>query len=155
MVAGLVTSAIGVVTTGLSFPAGFHGCRAARRLRDGTPAGERRAQEKAESLLRETAQGEWGGRAWWNHLGALVVNGVAALVLWKAFGQARDAWVQLGVGMALSEAQIFSQPTRAVEDYREYRRLFVEGTQPAGLPAGGPSWGLAPFPAGLGMYVHY
>jgi hypothetical protein len=77
----------------------------------------------AERLLKACALREKEGRSWKTHAIAGVVNLGGGLVVWLGFK--RSVWEGVGnfaVNTAIAEAQIWTQPTRAVDDYEEYVR---------------------------------
>jgi len=70
-------------------------------------------------------------------------------VVWKHYDRpARDGLVTFAVGQLVSEAQILSQPTRAVRDLREYesRSDFAGAAAPH---SAGRGWYVSPTPGGL------
>ena len=77
-----------------------------------------------EALLDESAEAEAFGRSWVSHgLGFLVAAGQGA-VLWGAYDLPVDGAISFAVSLAMSELQIFTQPTRAIDDRREYRARY-------------------------------
>ena len=110
---GALTSGIGALTTlALPLPSAF-GIARIRALPSGTPAERREKLRVAEAKLRDAADAERLGRSWLPHVGALVVNGAAALFLWRHDDlpvQGLEAFV---VGMIVAEAKIFTQPIGA------------------------------------------
>lgn len=153
---GAITSGVGLVAALASYPAGARGCAPARRLRDGSTEGDARALALAEKHMRDTAKGLRFGRSWLTHLGGVVVNLAAGLVLWLAFDQPVDGAVQLLAGTAVAELQVWTQPTATIRDWDEYLRRF-----PAPAEASHqtltlePGWRLLPYPGGLGLQISY
>ena len=77
--------------------------------------------EFAEELLRKSAQREKSGRSWQTHAVAGVVNLSSGLITWLGFK--RTIWAGIGnfaLNTAVTEAQIWTQPTRAMKDYEGY-----------------------------------
>lgn len=148
---GAGASALGVIFAGIGYSAAIHGAEQIRELRDGTPAGEARALARAEAVVRGAAAKQRFGRSWLVHAGGAAVNVAIALVLWLALDEPVNAGIQLGVGIAVSQTQIWTQPMRAARDWAAYRRRFRRAA--AGLPAAPPRprLALAPFPGGLGL----
>ncbi|HEY0710444.1 MAG TPA: hypothetical protein VGG33_26805 [Polyangia bacterium] len=77
---------------------------------------------EAETMLARSAQTQAEGRAWWNHLANVVLNGGAGLFL----GLAYDHWTSgiitgLG-GIAIGEAMILTQPVDSPADLAQYQR---------------------------------
>jgi hypothetical protein len=79
--------------------------------------------EAAEALLRENARRAEERTSWKRHLIGIAANlmGGAAIV---AFGDTSDAVVSTLTGIAISEAAIWSQPKRAMNDLEDYENRF-------------------------------
>ncbi|MBL0712208.1 MAG: hypothetical protein JJV98_00790, partial [Desulfosarcina sp.] len=67
-----------------------------------------------------------------------------------AFGDAQDAVVSNLTGIAISEAQIWSQPPRAIDDLEAYEKRFLAAPAHDTL-----TWQLTPIPGGLGIIVRF
>jgi hypothetical protein len=94
----------------------------------------------AERLLRESAGDEAFGRSWVTHALGFAVNLTGGLVIWQGFHQTwLDGLLNFALGMAITEVQIFTQPTRAIHAYGEYRQRYAISAsiwfmpKPAGL----------------------
>lgn len=61
------------------------------------------------------------------HLQVLAVNAIGGGVI-LAFGDSRDALVSAASGILIGEANIWSQPWRAIDDLRDYRAAFPPTT---------------------------
>jgi hypothetical protein len=88
----------------------------------------------AEELLKASALREKAGRSWQAHAVAGVVNVSSGLITW--FGFKRDVWAGLGnfvLNTVITEAQIWTQPTRAMKDYQTYCQRFKPGEKPVSL----------------------
>jgi hypothetical protein len=82
----------------------------------------------AEALLKESALREKSGRSWQTHAVAGVVNLSSGLITW--FGFKRDIWAGLenfALNTCITEAQIWTQPTKAMKDYKNYCKLYKSG----------------------------
>lgn len=156
---GAAASSLGVLPLGvLPFPAR----RAAgllRALPEATPEERRCKLARAERLLRQSAEVEALNRSWVNHaVGDSVSLGVGlvlALVYQRPLG---SAVFSAAGGVALNTLQIFTQPTQAIDDLRDYERGLGGGFP--GHAAFGPStprasWSLAPSPFGIGITGHF
>jgi hypothetical protein len=120
---GSVTTALGVGAQ-LVFPleAGWFATRL-RAVPGDTPEARRVKLATAESYLRKAAAQENLGRSWKAHAMAAAVNLAAGLTIWLHYDRpARDGLLAFAVGQLISEAQIFSQPMRAVHDLRQYEQ---------------------------------
>lgn len=79
----------------------------------------------AEDLLKSCADREIEGRSWQTHTICSVVNLSSGLITWLGFK--RSVWAGLGnfaLNTAITEAQIWSQPTRSINNYNEYNRKY-------------------------------
>jgi hypothetical protein len=75
----------------------------------------------AEKLLLESSIRERNGRTWQTHAIAGIVNVSSGLITWLGFK--RTVWAgvwNFALNTAVTEAQIWSQPTRAIKDYETY-----------------------------------
>ncbi|MBN1894133.1 hypothetical protein JW906_06545 [bacterium] len=94
-----------------------------------TTPGERSEKlAAAEDLLRKSAAREREGRSWQTHAITGLVNLGGGLVTWLGFK--RSIWDGVGyfvLNTAITEAQIWTQPTRAVRDEEEYIRRRAGG----------------------------
>ena len=85
----------------------------------------------AEELLKNSAMREKTGRSWQMHAVTGVVNLSSGLITWIAFD--RDVWsgvVNFALNTAITETQIWTQPTRAMKDYRDYCNKYKSGINP-------------------------
>lgn len=67
------------------------------------------------------------GRAWWKHLLGVAVNGAGSVIIWqcqKGKDPWKDALVSFATGMAVFELTIWTQPMRAVKDWKAYRQKY-------------------------------
>jgi hypothetical protein len=113
---------VGTVTAGLGFLAtlitGFPPASAASSLKelpDSTPDQARKKLAAAEALLVECADAESFGRSWFPHTGALLVNGAAAIFLWRHDDDPASAVLTFVLGELVAEAQIWTQPMASSE----------------------------------------
>lgn len=123
MLVGSVTTALGAGGQ-IVFP--LEAGRFAARLRampGDTPEARRVKLASAEGYLRKAAAQESFGRSWKTQAMAAAVNLAAGLTIWLHYNRpAKDGLVVFAIGQIISEAQIFSQPMRAVRDLREYEQ---------------------------------
>ncbi len=83
---------------------------------------------KAEELFAASAQREKDGRSWKMHALSGAVNLSSGLVTWIGFD--RTIWAGLGnfaLNTAICEAQMWTQPTRAMKDYEKYLESYKNG----------------------------
>jgi len=147
---------VGAATTGagaigqLVFPLDAGPLAARLRTMPAGTAEERKAKlESAESFLRRSAAQEAFGRSWKTHAINAAVNLAAGLVVWRHYERpARDGLVTFAVGQLISEAQIFTQPTAAIRDLREYEARTDFGG-PAAPRNARRIWYVSPTPGGV------
>lgn len=139
-VEGQVNWAVGTATTLLGlllmlitdFPAEY-ATRELARMPTGTPEQRRAKLKRAEELMEGAATSQADGRAWYIHLGGAAVSLVGGLILWLAYGLLVDGIINAAVGFAVTELQIWTQPTRAIKDWADYQAQFgpaVTGNKP-------------------------
>jgi len=97
---------------------------------------------KGEDLLQAAARRAQEKTTWKPHLKVLGVNLIGGAVI-LAFGDGGDALVSTAMGVAVAEANIWTQPTRPSSDLRDYQSRF-QGMQ----ARRGHRWQLLPFPGG-------
>lgn len=122
---------------------------------EGTPEERIEKLSKAEKLLKECALRERDGRSWKTHAITGAVNLGTGLIVWLGFK--RSAWEGLGnfaLNTAITEAQIWTQPTRAIEDYENYIKKYKSGQKPAGRKPG-KAWSVNLYPGGLAISVMF
>jgi hypothetical protein len=84
-----------------------------------------------EELLRSYALREKEGRSWKVHAICGIVNISSGMITWLGFK--RSIWAGIGnfaLNTAISETQIWSQPSRAIKDYRHYCAQYNSGLLP-------------------------
>ena len=75
----------------------------------------------SEEMLKEIAEREKEGRSWKMHALTGAVNLSTGLITWLGFK--RSVWDGLEIfalNTAVTELQIWTQPTRAIKDYKNY-----------------------------------
>lgn len=85
----------------------------------------------AEKMFKEIAKNEKFGRSWKMHVIYGAVNISSGLITWLGFK--RSIWAGLGnfaLNTVISEAQIWTQPTRTMKDYQNYCRKYQSGINP-------------------------
>jgi len=111
--------------------------------------------EETRELLKILAVREKEGRSWKTHAIAGAVNLSSGLITWLGFKRTVwDGLANFALNTAVTEAQIWTQPTRAIRDYEKYLREY----QPeAGLPPLRPEseWSVSVFPGGVSLKVDF
>lgn len=83
---------------------------------------------KAEELFLASAQREKEGRSWKMHAISGAVNLTSGMITWLGFK--RTVWAGIGnfaLNTVITEAQIWTQPTRAIKDYKLYCEMYKNG----------------------------
>ena len=148
---GYVTSSFGVIG---QLVAPVEAGRLAVRLRampGDTPEARRAKLAAAESFLRRSAAQEEFGRSWKMHAITGAVNLGIGLFLWLRYDRpARDGLAMFALGQLVSEVQIFTQPTKAVRDLREYERR-SDFRHASAVGAEHPTWYVSATPGGFAV----
>jgi hypothetical protein len=126
-----------------------------RGLPADTPEARRAKLGEAERSLRKAAAQEAAGRSWKTHAAAAAVNLAAGLAIWKHYDRpAEDGLITFAVGQLISEAQIFTQPTRAIRALRDYEsRTDFATTITTAHPR--PDWYVGAGPASVVVGVRF
>ncbi len=90
-----------------------------------TPAQKSARLEAAEDLLQSNAARAGERKSWTRHLTAVGVHFIGSTTI-AAVGDIKDAAVSNISGIAISQAQIWSQPARAFDDLADYERAFPD-----------------------------
>jgi hypothetical protein len=124
-------------------------------IAESTPNERTEKLAKAEKLLQECALREREGRSWKTHAITGVANLSSGLIVWLGFK--RSAWEGLGnflLNTVITEAQIWTQPTRAIRDYDNYNKTY-ESEQKLSRRKPGRNWFVNIYPGGLGISVMF
>jgi hypothetical protein len=124
---------------------GRHGAIPVLDLPQNSPEQKREKLDLSEAILRDSAQRASSRHNWQPHAKVVGVNVVAGALI-AAFGDGGDALVSSAIGIAVGEANIWTQPTRPEEDWRDYQQKF-----PATGQFKGPGWQLVPIAGGLAL----
>jgi len=104
---------------------------------------------KGEDLLQAAARRVQEKTTWKPHLKVMGVNLLGGAVI-LVFGDGGDALVSTAMGIAVAEANIWTQPTQPSTDLRDYQGRFV-GRQAKNAR----HWQLLPFPGGAMVRVSF
>lgn len=103
--------------------------------------------EKSMAQASDAANVRW---SWKRHLSSLVLNLGVAVAIDEGWDDEGTAWRDFAVSEASAELSIWTHPTRAYDDYQEYRAKFGSGgAAPSAMAP--PSLRLAASPRGLGL----
>ncbi len=154
-----VDSAVGAVSCSLGvIPLGFlpfvprTAAASLRTLPGDTPEQRRRKLAAGENLLRKSAETEAFGRSWLTHALGISVSVAAGLVLALGYKRPVTGTINIVTGIALTEAQIFTQPTAAIGAWRSYEHGNFETPRAATKV---PRWTIVPQPTGIGFAAQF
>lgn len=83
---------------------------------------------KAEELFEASALREKEGRSWKMHAASSAVNLGSGLITWLGFDRTiQSGLINFAINEVISEAQIWTQPTRAIKDYATYCEKYKNG----------------------------
>lgn len=150
MLVGASTAAIGAILVGVSYPTGIGAPAVLAQMPEETEEQRAKKLAVAESLLEKSAEEEAFGSGWIAHAGNVAINLAAGMILWLGFDQLEDGLITFGTGWALGMVQILTQPTRAIDDWAEYRHRFDGGPSPEESAL---DWSIGLFPGGVGLVV--
>jgi len=98
------------------------------RMPESTPQEQLTKLATAEDWLEQSALLEKKGKSWKNHVLYGAVNLSSGLITWLGFK--RTIWDGIGnfaLNTAISEIQIWTQPTRSLQNSREYKNQYPTG----------------------------
>jgi hypothetical protein len=105
--------------------------------------------ELGEDMLRENADRARQRYGWKRHLvgiGANLLGGAAIAV----YGEGSDAVTSTLVGIAVSEATIWTEPRRAIDDLEDYRNGFRNAPT-----SGARDWRIVPMLGGAALHISF
>jgi len=93
-----------------------------------TPEERIKKLNKAEELFEASALREKEGRSWKMHAVSSAVNLSSGLITWLGFDRTiQSGLINFAINEAITEAQIWTQPTRAIKDYKNYCEKYKNG----------------------------
>jgi hypothetical protein len=96
-----------------------------RKMPGNTPEEQQHKLDLAERWLERNYKQEKFGRSWPYHLLGVAVSIIGGGIAWHNNGSKNGITTMLS-GIAVSEVQIWTQPTRGMSDYNEYRRKYKD-----------------------------
>ncbi len=109
--------------------------------------------EEAEKQLEACALREISGRSWKTHVLDGSVNLGLGMIIWFGFHRSfMQGFTNIALNTAVCEAQIFSQPTRAIRNYNRYCQQYDPASSLVELPPA-VSWHFTMSPGGLGVKI--
>lgn len=109
----------------------------------------------SEELLKEIAAREKEGRSWKMHALTGAVNLSTGLITWLGFKRSVWEGVEIfALNTAVTELQIWTQPTRAIKDYKNYCNKYrtVSGSK-ASIPE--KEWIVLVYPGGIKIELNF
>ena len=83
---------------------------------------------KAEELFKASATREKDGRSWKMHAVSSAINLSSGMITWLGFDRTiQSGLINFAVNEVITEAQIWTQPTRAIKDYKNYCEKYKNG----------------------------
>ncbi len=105
---------------------------------------------RAERILERNAHRVERNHAWYTHVANIGVNAAGGLIVALGYGAPTTAAISAGLGAAVGEVMLFTQPSSAPDDLADYR---------AGMPAPPPPkpirWRVSPLGAGAAFEVAF
>jgi len=104
----------------------FHACSSGsdlRRIPESTLEEQKNKLDKAESWLERNYKQEKLGRSWLNHVAVLAVGVIGGGIVWHNNGH-KSGMTSALTSFAVSEVQIWTQPTRGISDYNDYHSKY-------------------------------
>ena len=120
MAVGAVSATLGVMPFALFPFAPRFAADELRVLPEQTPTERRSKLARAEALLESCAEAEQAGRGWVPQMVGEAVNVAWGLVLALGYHRVQTGVLNAVIGMGITELQIFTQPTAAIDDWQDY-----------------------------------
>lgn len=140
-------SALGIAELTLRPHVARHGAERVRAIAKSSPEGCSRRLKLAEGSLESAATDDGSRWSWTRHLSSLLLNLGAGLAVAEGWDDEGTGWRDFAVSEVSSELHIWTHPTRAVDDWSEYRQRF-DGAPAAAAPS---TFRLAATRGGLGF----
>jgi hypothetical protein len=122
-----------------------------KELPEGNPEENYKKLLEAERLLEESALREKNGRSWKTHVVDGAVNISCGFIVWFGFKRTfAEGVVNVAINTAICEAQIFTQPKRAIKDYNDYCQQYKPGQNLSFNPPR-VNWFFTMVPGGIGI----
>ena len=105
--------------------------------------------EQGEALLHENANRVLQRYGWKRHVIGIATNLLGGAVI-AAYGDSTDAVTWTVLGIAVSEASIWTEPAHAVTDLEDYRNNFHDAQR-----TGARNWRLVPMSGGVALHISF
>jgi hypothetical protein len=125
------------------------------RLPESTPEERRRKLAEGERLLAESARAEIGGKSWVAHVVGVAVTLAGGLTQAFAYKRYTSSIVTIASGVAITEAQIYTKPTAAIDDWRAYQAGAWSGGARSAVRPRPPPLSVVAQPGGMGLSLAF
>ena len=146
---GAIKSAAGLTLMLLRPLPAVKGAAPLQEMPANTPLQKETRLKAGRELLHKNARRAQERKSWIRHLTGIAVNLVGSVVI-ASIGDTDDAVISGLTGIAINQANIWSQPSRAIDDLNDYQREF-----PAGSTTNEAAWQLTPISGGLGVTIRF
>ena len=83
---------------------------------------------KADELFEASATREKDGRSWQMHAVSSAINLSSGMITWLGFDRTiQSGLINFAINEVITETQIWTQPTRAIKDYKIYCEKYKKG----------------------------
>lgn len=124
LIVSAVKAGIGTLARVLRPPNAMFGTRELRGLPDATPEQRLYKLRRAEALLERNAHESDRRYLVVAHAANLALNLIGGLIVWLGYDDLGRAAESTGIGFAVGELSIWSQPWQPKHDWKEYQRRF-------------------------------
>jgi hypothetical protein len=146
---GAVKSAAGLTLMLLRPLPAAKGAAPLQDLPADTPNEKEARLKAAKDLLHTNARRAMERKSWTRHLTGIAVNLIGSAII-ATFGDTEDAVVSGLTGIAINQANIWSQPSRSINDRGDYEKEF-----PAVPETNEAAWRLTPMKGGMGITIPF
>jgi hypothetical protein len=109
----------------------------------------------SEKLLKEIARREKEGRSWKFHAVSGAVNIGSGLITWLGFKRTiMDGLLNFALNTVITEAQVWTQPVKAIKDYQDYCGNNATSSIPHILKPE-RKWYLCSYPSGFSLRLDF
>jgi len=108
---------------------------------------------RGERTLRENADATTPFGPWYAHLINFGINGTGAVIVGAGFDDWRQGLISAGIGFAVGELSLFTQPWEAGDDLEEYEAQFGERRRAQRVPQ--TQLRFVPMGAGGGLHLSF
>jgi hypothetical protein len=107
---------------------------------------------RGERILAENADATTPFGPWYAHLINLGINGTGAVIVGAGFDDWKQGLISAGIGFAVGEVSLFTQPWEADGDLEEYEARFKRG---GSQRAQSVKWTIVPSAGGMGVHASF